>query len=629
MSYRRTSPAEQATLFCLSVVRARWPRQVPTLSEAAGELGVSRRQVCRLRQRCCAPLLALIQSTNRPGPRAPGDAARAAGRRIALLEALLALARGVIVAAGIAGLAPGLREQVVAAIAGLQVTHGLAYEEAARQVGLCARTVRRWRSELRQGRALQPKSRAPKNPHGKVPAALEQAIAGFVALFPTDSLANLHRRFIGVQATLCTDHGHPKLSYGAFRRCAGRAGQHHPEAARYDPRRGRDDPDQMPWRALALMDTTDIACFGFPFQLIPFMEAHSRSIFAHQLMDQQSAERVAQVLAQGAEQAGGVLGLRVDRGTPYLAHLTVESTEDQGIDLRVARAYTATDKATLERFFRTIKEALGDVFGCLDLRTGPGDLEWRRNLARTVASAVIAGYLRWGYPYIPQPHIDGRCPAERIGDAVPADPDTISEILDQRARHHEHARTVAGELHDHYGFHWSLKRWLRAVHGYRAEDLREAARNFDRILLRMCFHCDTRRNPRYLLAIIRTIADQRRAQHRSERSEQRRQTQDEAHRQAVLDEQDRRDQQPEQAARRALEYAAGVFAHGGFGLGVAQNWLDRALNALARRGEDAYRLATGHLLATAAADDRLRHWLSERIEMCKAPATSFCADLKL
>jgi cyanophycinase-like exopeptidase len=88
--------------------------------------------------------------------------------------------------------------------------------------------------------------------------------------------------------------------------------------------------------------------------------------------------------------------------------------------------------------------------------------------------------------------------------------------------------------------------------------------------------------------------------------------------QAVLDEQDRRDQQPEQAARWALECAAGVFTHGGFGLRVAQNWLDRALNAPARRGEDAYRLATGHLLATSA-DDRLRHWLSERIEMYKPP----------
>jgi len=296
--------------------------------------------------------------------------------------------------------------------------------------------------------------------------------------------------------------------------------------------------------------------------------------------------------------------------------------------MRVARAHTATDKATIERFFLTIKGALHDVFSCLDLRSGPGDFQWRKNLARTIASAVIAGDLRWGYPYTPQPHIDGRSPAERLSDAPPAGPDTISEILDRRARHHEHARTVAGELHNHYGFRWSMKRWLRATKGYRAADLREAARRFDRILLRDCFHCDTKRNPRYLLAILRTIAEQRRAQQRSEKSEQRWREKDETQRRAVLDEQGRRDQHPEETALRALEFAEGVFANGGFGLRVAQGWLDRALEALARRGEDAYRLATGRFLA-AAGDDRLQRWLIERIDTFRPPATSFCADLKL
>jgi len=629
MSYRKASPADQATLFCLSVVRARWGHQVPSLSQAAGELGVSRRQAARLRGRFLDPLVALIENTNRPGPRRSGGQAKAAGRRMALLTALLALARGVIVAAGIAGLAPDLRAQLVRAIAGLRTQHGLAYEEVALQVGLCARTLRRWRSELREGLALAPKSRAPKNPHGKVPAELAQAIALFAALHASDSLAHLHRRFVREQPDRCAKHGHPKLSYGAFRRCARRS-RNEADPAGHTPRRGRDDPDKIPLRALALMDTSDLTCFGFPFQLIPFMEAHSRSIFAHQLCDRETAAKVQQVLTEGAARTGGVLGLRVDRGTPYLAQVTVAAAGEQGIDLRVARAHTPTDKATIERFFLTIKGALNDVFSCLDLRSGPGDLEWRKTLARTIASAVIAGYLRWGYPFIPQPHIDGRFPAERLRDAPPAGPDTISQILDRRAQHHEHARTVAGELHDHYGFRWSMKRWLQAVRAYRAEDLREAARHFDRILLRNCFTCDSRRNPRYLLAIIRTIAAQRRAQQRCERSEQRRRETDETHGRAVLDEQGRRDRHPEEAALRAVQFAAEVFANGGFGLRVAQGWLDRALEILAQRGQDAYRLATGRFLATAADDDeRLRRWLIARIDAFRPPATSFCADLKL
>lgn len=628
MGYRTLSPADQATLFCLSVVRARWPHLVPTLSEAAGEFGVSRKQASRLRRRFLDLLVALIENTNRPGPRRSDGEAKAAGRRIALLEALLALARGVIVSAGMAGLAPGLREAVVRASEDLRTQYGLSYDDLALQVGLCARTLRRWRSELRAGRALAPKSRAPKKPHGKVPAELEQAIVLFTALHASDALAPLHRRFLTEQAKLCAKHDHPKLSYGAFCRCAGRS-KTGPDSARHTPRRGRDDPEKIPLRALALMDTSDLTCFGLPFKLIPFMEAHSRSIFAHQLCDRETAERVAQVLTEGAARTGGVLGLRVDRGTPYLAQITAEAAAEEGIDMRVARAHTATDKATIERFFLTLKEALSDVFACLDLRAGPGDLHWRQNLARTIASAVIAGYLRWGYPFIPQPHIDGRCPAERLGDSAPVDADTISQILDQRAQHHEHARSVARELHDHYGFGWSMKRWLRAVKGYRAEDLREAARRFDRILLRNCFTCDSRRNPRYLLAIIRTIAEQRRAQQRSERGEQKRREKDETHRRAVLDEQDWRDRHPEEAAWRAVQFAADIFTNGGFGLRVTQTWLDRALEILAQRGRDAYRLTTGRFLAAADDDDRLRRWLIERIEAFSPPATSFCADLKL
>jgi len=122
MSYRTLSPRDQATLFCLSVVRAHWPQQVPTLGEATEEFGVSRKQAPRMRRRFFAPLVALLENTNRPGPRPLGDHAQAVGRRMALLEALLALARGVIVSAGIAGLAPYMRENVIRAIEGLHAS---------------------------------------------------------------------------------------------------------------------------------------------------------------------------------------------------------------------------------------------------------------------------------------------------------------------------------------------------------------------------------------------------------------------------------------------------------------------------------------------------------------------------
>jgi phosphoserine phosphatase len=72
-----------------------------------------------------------------------------------------------------------------------------------------------------------------------------------------------------------------------------------------------------------------------------------------------------------------------------------------------------------------------------------------------------------------------------------------------------------------YGFKWSMKRWIAACRGLRAEDLREAARRFDRILLRGCFNCDCKRNPLYLLAIARTVSDENRPLRLARRKERR------------------------------------------------------------------------------------------------------------
>ena len=153
------------------------------------------------------------------------------------------------------------------------------------------------------------------------------------------------------------------------------------------------------------------------------------------------------------------------------------------MDLRLAKAYQPTDKAILERFFLTAKDALQQVFACIDLSTRPGDSDGNRALAQTIASAILVFYLYCCYPYIPQRHIDGRCPAERAQDSSPLGHDQIQEVLDRQARHHEHARTIARRLHDQYDFRMNVNEWLKATRRYRADVLLEAERRFDTILL--------------------------------------------------------------------------------------------------------------------------------------------------
>ena len=627
MGYRKLSTSSLAILFCLAVVRRHFGGQVPTLTEAAEQLGVSRELAPRLHRRLYGPLLGFIERHQRPGPRSEDPEREGERKRLAVTEALLGVARAVIAAAGIAVFSPERREEIVVAVERLKVEHGVGDVKVAARLGLCSRTLRIWRGELAASGSLAPKSRAPNNPHGKLPEALARDITDYVALFPDEPLARLHRLFVRDNAELCREHGHPELSYGAFCRASGRR-KDKPEESRAKPRRGRDAPENLPYRALALMDTTDLACFGFGFKLIPFMEAHSRAIFAHQLCERERAEQVAQVLEQGVDQAGGVLAVRVDRGTPYLAELTVHAVEDQGAQMRVARAHTATDKALIERFFLTLKRAVGEVLGCADLRQGPGELTWRKKLAQTLGSAVVGLFMRWCYPYIPQPHIDGRCPQERTLDQAPWSKDAIEEALDERARHHEHARTVARQLHHDYDFRWSMKRWLAACKGFRAEDLREATRRFDRILLRGCFTCDSKRNPKYLLAIARTVREERLPQQQAERRERLWHQEQSVARQAAQDQERMRAEQPELAASKAIELARVAFDSGGHGIKTATRWLDQALSSMADRGPGAYRLATMRLLQTVRAQNVLA-WLNERIETAWPPPCPFKEDLLL
>jgi len=625
MSYRKISTHSVAILFCLVVVRRHFGGQVPTLSEAAEQFGVSRELAPRLYRRLFDKLLGLVERHQRP--RSEDVESGRQRKALALSEALLGVARAVIAAAGIAVLSPDRREEIVVAVERLKAEHGIGYEQAAAKLGLCVRTLWTWRSEMAAGNGLAPKSRAPKNPHGKLPEALARDIADYVALFPKEPLARLHRLFVRDNAELCKEHGHPVLSYGAFCRASGRSTDK-PQVARRQAERGRDAPENLPYRALALMDTSDVNCFGFGFKLIPFMEAHSRAIFAHELCERDKAEKVERVFEQGVEKSGGVLALRVDRGTPYLAELVVHAVEDLGADMRVARAYQATDKALIERFFLTAKNATRDVLDCVDLRAGPGAESWRRNLARKIGSAVMAMFLRWCYPYIPQPHIDGRSPHERTRDIAPLSHDAIRAALDERARHHEHARSVAIELHHNYGFRWSMKRWLKAVRGFCAEDLREAARRFDRILLRKCFNCDSWRNPLYLLAIARTVRDGRKPLLERRRRERLECEKRAAAIKAAQDQERRRAENPESASRRALELARVAFENSGFGLNIAGIWLDQALQSLARRGADAYRLSTERLVELAQIAP-VRRWLEERIAKYLPPPRPLSEDLRI
>jgi hypothetical protein len=154
------------------------------------------------------------------------------------------------------------------------------------------------------------------------------------------------------------------------------------------------------------------------------------------------------------------------------------------------------------------------------------------------------------------------------------------------------------------------------VRGYTAEDLREASRRFDKVLLRKCFQCDTRRTPNYLLAVVRNVAADRRERETKARTatqkSERRRLDDETHRQACHEEERQRVDDPHGAAERAVDLARIAFANGGLGLSTASVWLRQALQAIAERGPFAFELHANHMVDLADTPE-LQVWLQQHV----------------
>jgi len=171
-----------------------------------------------------------------------------------------------------------------------------------------------------------------------------------------------------------------------------------------------------------------------------------------------------------------------------------------------------------------------------------------------------------------------------------------------------------------------MKRWLAACKGFRAEDLREAARRFDRILLRGCFTCDRKRNPRYLLAVARTVRDENRPLRLARLKERYWREEQQRRKQAALEQEQQRREHPERAIEQAIELAHVAFDNKGYGLKTATRWLDQALHTLAAKGEEAYRFAVQPAVR-GVDDQRVLAWVLERIDVARPPPSSLRQDL--
>jgi hypothetical protein len=323
-------------------------------------------------------------------------------------------------------------------------------------------------------------------------------------------------------------------------------------------------------------DTTDLRVLGIELKLVGIQDLGDRErvLFeAFAVNEHESSALIERVLADAADGLAGAQFI-TDQGTPYVAQAAQQAYDTLGVEHAPQREGTPTEKATVERGFATVKNALSPILALLDrLAVALPQLQ-RPQLAKSVATLLVATFLRVyaaGRRHLGHP-LDGQ------------DPEALRAIVEQQrenARAEDRSvRLFLEAMHAEYTMPGSAEAFVRAFRRYPLDDLQEAER---RIRSRAC-RCHVRACDRYFAAVVRDVHDHAK----------RRRTADRRHR--VTEAQARRDRaaadvraadldaHPERRLFEGLDVLAdtwlpgsGEFLAGGQ---LARLWLRRAVDAI-------------------------------------------------
>jgi hypothetical protein len=338
---------------------------------------------------------------------------------------------------------------------------------------------------------------------------------------------------------------------------------------------------------------------GVPLKLVGVQDLgdRERCLFdAFAVDERECSTLVERVVADAADGLAGAQFI-TDQGTPYVAEAAQQAYDAIGVEHAPQREGTPTEKATVERGFGTIKNALAPILALLD-RVGAAVPQLQQPLlAKHVATLLVATFLRVyaaGRRHLGHP-LDGH------------DPDVLRTIVEeQRANARAEDRSVRlflEAIHAEYAMPGSVEAFVRAHRRYPLEDLHDAERRFRPHACR----CQVRVCDRYFAAVVRDVHDKNRARRAAERTRRRaagdqRRARTDADRRAT-----HLDAHPELRLHEGLDVLAdtwqpdlGAFVFDGQ---LARAWLRRAVEVFASRE------AVGFVDCIEA---HLRTWLAAR-----------------
>jgi len=260
-------------------------------------------------------------------------------------------------------------------------------------------------------------------------------------------------------------------------------------------------------------DTTDLRVLGVDLKLVGVQDLgdRERCLFdAFAIDEHESSALIERVVADAAAGLQGVQ-LITDQGTPYLAEAARQAYDALGVEHAPQREGTPTEKATVERGFGTIKNALAPILVLLDRVAAAVPSLHQPVLARHVATLLVATFLRVyaaGRRHLGHP-LDGQDP-----DALRA---IVEEQRDKARAEDRSARLFLEAIHAEYAMPGSREAFVRAFRRYPLDDLHDAERRFRAYACR----CQARVCDRYFAAVVRDVNERNAARRAAEWTQRR------------------------------------------------------------------------------------------------------------
>ena len=305
-----------------------------------------------------------------------------------------------------------------------------------------------------------------------------------------------------------------------------------------------------------MADTTKWELFGVPLSVVAAQDPGNRKQQLWEAFAVDTKENAAVVVDVLTEALGDKPGTQcvIDQGTPYMAELTKEALEKLDVEHAPQKEGAPTDKATKERAFGIVKNALkplADLTG----RIAEKLPQLRRpELAKTLGKLLLATFLR---VYEAAPRTGGH-PLD--GE----DPDVLRVIVEEQredARAESRStRLTLTAIHQAYDFSGGVAKFIRIHRTHALEDIQEAERRFRARLQKIETLLPIRSRRSYFAAILRDVAEQgraRRARIRNEKLAYARQEKELAEGRKILQDRERRCREhPEEHLEEGLDFLA-------------------------------------------------------------------------